>query len=57
MCFTPFDLIVVHLLGLFVGLYVFPRLMPGWGKESATSPIEKDIDQAIAIANDRSNVK
>lgn len=53
MCFTPFDLIVVHLLGLFVGLYV----SPGWGKESATSPIERDIDQAIAIANDRSNAK
>lgn len=57
MCFTPFDLIVVHLLGLFVGLYVSPRLMPGWGEKSATSPIEKDIDQAIAIANDRSNAK
>ena len=57
MCFTPFDLIVVHLLGLFVGLYVSPRLMPGWGKESTTSPIEKDIDQAIAIANDRSIAK
>lgn len=57
MHFTPFDLIVVHMLGLFIGLYVSPRLMPGWGKESATSPIEKDIDQAIAIANDRSNAK
>lgn len=57
MHFTPFDLIVVHLLGLFIGLYVSPRLMPGWGKEPATSPIEKDIDQAIAIANDRSNAK
>lgn len=57
MHFTPFDLIVVHLLGLFVGLYVSPRLMPGWNKESATGPIEKDIDQAIAIANDRSNAK
>lgn len=57
MCFTPFDLIVVHLLGLFVGLYVSPRLMPGWGKASATGPIEKDIDQAIAIANDQSNAK
>ena len=57
MCFTPFDLIVVHLLGLFIGLYVSPRLMPGWGKEPATSSTEKDIDQAIAIANDRSNAK
>lgn len=57
MCFTLFDLIVVHLLGLFVGLYVSPRLMPGWGNESATGPIEKDIDQAIAIANDQSNAK
>lgn len=57
MHFTPFDLIVVHLLGLFIGLYVSPRLMPGWGKETATSPIEKDIDQAIAIANDRSDTK
>lgn len=57
MCFTPFDLIVVHLLGLFVGLYVSPRLMPGWGKEPAASPIEKDIDQAMAIANDRSDTK
>ena len=57
MCFTPFDLVIVHLLGLFVGLYVSPRLMPGWGKEPETSPIEKDIDQAIAIANDRSNAK
>lgn len=57
MHFTPFDLIVVHLLGLFIGLYVSPRLMPGWGKEPVPSPIEKDIDQAIAIANDRSNAK
>lgn len=57
MHFTPFDLIVVHLLGLFIGLYVSPRLMPGWGKESATSPIEKDIDQAIDIANGRSITK
>ena len=57
MCFTPFDLIVVHLLGLFVGLYVSPRLMPGWGKKPTPSPIEKDIDQAIAIANDQSNAK
>ena len=57
MCFTPFDLIVVHLLGLFVGLYVSPRLMPGWDKKPATGPIEKDIDQAIAIANDRSDAK
>lgn len=57
MHFTPFDLIVVHFLGLFIGLYVSPRLMPGWRKETLTSPIEKDIDQAIAIANDRSNAK
>ena len=57
MCFTPFDLIVVHLLGLFVGLYVSPRLMPGWDKKPTPRPIEKDIDQAIAIANDQSNAK
>ena len=57
MCFTPFDLIVVHLLGLFVGLYVSPWLMPGWDKKPTPSPIEKDIDQAIAVANDRSITK
>lgn len=57
MHFTPFDLVIVHLLGLFIGLYVSPRLMPGWSKEPASSPIEKDIDQAIAIANDRSDAK
>lgn len=57
MHFTPFDLVIVHLLGLFVGLYVSPRLMPGWDKKPATGPIEKDIDQAIAIANDRSDAK
>lgn len=57
MHFTPFDLVIVHLLGLFIGLYVSPRLMPGWRKETLTSPIEKDIDQAIAIANDRSDTK
>ena len=52
MYFGPLDLVIVHLLGLFIGLYVAPRLMPGWGHETLNNSLDKDIDQAIVIAND-----
>ena len=52
MSFGPLDLVIVHLLGLFIGLYVAPRLMPDWRRETLNNALDRDINQAIVIAND-----
>ena len=58
MHFAPLDLVIVHLMGMFIGLYVSPRLMPGWGRETLNNDLDQDIDEALVIANDlRQNPK
>lgn len=58
MHFGPLDLVIVHLMGTFIGLYVSPRLMPGWGRETLNNDLDQDIDEALVIANDlRQNPK
>lgn len=49
MHFGMLDIVIVHLLGMFIGLYIAPRLLPSWGKDAEN--IDKDMDDAVAIAN------
>ena len=51
MQFGPLDLVIVHFIGLFVGLFVLPKFFPNLVEQKPVNTYEEHVDQALNIAN------
>ena len=57
MSFGPLDLVIVHFMGMLIGCFVLPKFFPNLVETDAptTNALERDVDQALLIANDTDN--
>lgn len=51
MSFGPLDLVIVHLMGLFIGCFILPKFFPNLTEQKSENTYEEHVDQALNIAN------